>query len=91
MTSCIPVGDDMARPVTGEEVCRVSQMLADGMTIKQITKATSISPATVTRIRKGLGYEETDHMGKATLKLLEQWNWVIPKRQKSNFRTPYSR
>ncbi len=46
----------MVREITGEEVVRISQLLAEGKSQKAIAEETGTSEPTIRKIREGLGY-----------------------------------
>ena len=77
--------------ITGEEVVRISQLLADGKSNLAIQEITGRSVGTVNRIKRGLGYPireanyaEYRREQQAGLErwMRRKWNWKPPEEQR---------
>ena len=89
--------------ITGEEVVRISQLLAEAKSLREIEKETGRSASAICRIREGLGYPKDEARGRRASReeveiwLKQNWNWKRPenqkpqvKKRKTDFRTPYN-
>ena len=77
--------------ITGEEVVRISQLLAAGKSSLAIQEITGRSVGTVNRIKRGLGYpiRETNSAEHRRIQqadlykwLRRHWNWKPPEEQR---------
>ena len=85
----------MTRELTGEEVCRISVLLAEGKSQKSVASITGRSIASVNKVAYGLGYrikERKKENGKEQEKYLAEetsikqfldknWDWIMPKKK----------